>query len=142
MNVNNFFNLDFDLDLESVIIEIEEAPAVKASPLFSIDDFATWYPSKEVYTYLTSAGIAKTAVKGALRALLMDEDTINYGRLNESKIIKNLFDVVLSSKDLVYYTQKSPRVDCFRPSKSKTMKAEKVALLANLIRNALLGIDA
>ena len=137
MNTNNFFDLDFDLDLENVTIEIEEAPAAKASPLFHIDDFATWYPSKEVYAYLTSAGIAKTAVQGALRSLLISEDTNN---VNE--IIKNLFDVVLSSKDLIYYTQKSPRVDCFRPSKSKVMRADKAALLANLIRNALLGIDA
>ena len=136
MTNENFFNLDFDLDLENVVVE-KTQETIEVSPLFTIDDFATWYPSKEVYDYLTGAGIAKSAIQGSLRALLIDQDISNV-----QGVLSYLFNVVISAEDLVYYTQKTPRLDCFRPSKSSVMKGNKAALLANLIRNALLGIDA
>jgi hypothetical protein len=137
MTLDDFFNLDLDLDLDlsDVIVE-EKEEEVSPAPLFRLDDFATWYPSKEVYAYLIEGGIAKSVIPGALRALLIDQD-IN----KEEEVISYLLDVVISGNDLVYYTQKTPRLDALRPSKSKTLSGYKVSLLANLIRNALLGID-
>tara|TARA_R100000231_G_scaffold121462_1_gene91657 strand:+ start:1085 stop:1513 length:429 start_codon:yes stop_codon:yes gene_type:complete len=135
-NMKNFFDLDADFDFSAVIVE-EKEETIEAVPLFTLADFATWYPSQEVITYLTEAGIAKTAISGALRALLIDEDIDN-----TEEVLNNLFDVVLAAEDLVYYTQKTPRLDCFRPSKSSTLKGHQAALLANLIRNAVLGITA
>lgn len=135
MTLDDFFNLDLDLDLSDVIVE-EKEEEVSPAPLFRLDDFATWYPSKEVYAYLIEGGIAKSVIPGALRALLIDQD-IN----KKEEVISYLLDVVISGNDLVYYTQKTPRLDALRPSKSKTLSGFKVSLLANLIRNALLGID-
>lgn len=134
--MKNFFDLDTDFDFSAVIVE-EKEEAIEPSALFTLADFATWYPSQEVIAYLTEAGIAKTAISGALRALLIDEDIDN-----TEEVLNNLFNVVLAAEDLIYYTQKTPRLDCFRPSKSSTLKGHQVALLANLIRNAVLGVTA
>ena len=135
MTLDDFFNLETEIDFSDVIIE-EKEDQVSISPLFRLDDFATWYPSKEVYAYLIEGGLAKSVIPGALRALLIDQD-IN----KEEEVISYLLDVVISGNDLVYYTQKTPRLDALRPSKSKTLSGYKVSLLANLIRNALLGIE-
>ena len=135
--MNNFFDLDVDFDFSSVVIEEEKQEVISLAPLFRLCDFATWYPSQEVYAYLTNAGITKSAIPGALRALLVDED-IN----NTEKVLNKLFNVVIAAEELVYYTQKYPRVGSFRPSKSSTLKGYQAALLANLIRNAVLGVDA
>lgn len=134
--MKNFFDLDTDFDFSAVIVE-EEEETIETATLFTLEDFATWYPSQEVIAYFTEAGIAKTAISGALRALLIDEDIDN-----TEEVLNNLFNVVLASEDLVYYTQKTPRLDCFRPSKSSTLKGHQAALLANLIRNAVLGVTA
>jgi len=132
--MENFFDLDTDFDFSTVIVE-EKEEKIEPVALFTLDDFATWYPSQEVIAYLTEAGIAKSAISGAVRALLIDQD-IN----NVQGVLSYLFDVVISAEDLVYYTQKTPRLDCFRPSKKSIMKGNKAALLANLIRNAVLGV--
>ena len=142
MTLDDFFNLDLDLDLSDVIVE-EKEEEVSPAPIFSAYDFFdSWYLSQEVETYLVSNDLPKYALQGALR-----EIRIAFGKDIDlrDELLDFLLSLVIEAKDLEIYTQKSPRLVKYGwsrdYSKSKTLTGDKVSLLANLVRNALLGID-
>jgi hypothetical protein len=144
MNNKDFFNLDNDFYLEICdgVYIAEEQEEVTLKPLFSAHDFfASWYLSSDVEDYLLSFGLPKYALRGACRAICQgfnkDIDLTN-------DLLDYLLSLTLSGNDLEIYTQKSPKLikyGYFRDlSKSKTLKGSQVSLLANVIRNALLGV--
>ena len=146
MNNEDFFNLDNDFDFqiceEVYIAEKEEEITIK--PIFSAYDFfASWYLSSDVEDYLLSFGLPKYALRGACRAILQGFDK-DIDLTND--LLDYLFSLTLSGKDLEIYTQKSPKLIKYgyfaNLSKSKTLKGSQVSLLANVIRNALMGVAA
>ena len=133
MTNENFFNLDFDLDLENVVVE-ETEEVIKTSSLFTESDFTTWYMSDDVIKYFTDNGIAKYKVKGAVRAIYWD-----IAGMSTEKQLEKLMDVVLNAQETRIHTSKIIR-DQSRAA-AVYIGSFEVMMIANLIRNALLGID-
>ena len=107
-------------------------------PLFTESDFTTWYLSDEVIKYFTDNGIAKYKVKGAIRAIYSEIAGDNH--MNTEKQIAKLMDVVLNPKETRIYTSKCIP---FQSRKAPIyIDSFEVMMIANLIRNALLGIEA